>query len=73
MEKMYVKLAVAGMVLRDPVTKMLLTEAGKLVPKNSFWLRRVAAGEVVVVENPGNEKSKSSDKKDQEQISKKGV
>lgn len=59
-EQVFVKPAVEGTVIRDPHSKMALPASGMLVPKNNFWTRRIQFGEVVVVENPGNEKPKAS-------------
>jgi hypothetical protein len=33
--------------VRDPVTKRHLPEEGKDVPENTYWLRRLAEGDVV--------------------------
>ena len=45
-------------VIRDPHTKRQLPPEGDEVPENSFWIRRLRAGEVVRVETTepvGNE------------------
>lgn len=47
MEKIKVK-PVEGKRVKDPNTYLLL-EGEKNVPKNSYWLRRVADGDVVIV------------------------
>lgn len=39
-------------LVRDPVTKMPLPAEGKTVPCTSYWLRRLAAGDVVEVAAP---------------------
>jgi hypothetical protein len=44
---MFVKPA-PGLLVRDPVTKRHLPESGKEVPENSYWVRRLAAGDVVL-------------------------
>lgn len=36
--------------VRDPRTMQLLGANGERKPRNAYWLRRVAAGDVVVVE-----------------------
>jgi hypothetical protein len=36
-------------VLRDPVTTERLTTKGKTVPKNAFWMRRLKAGDCVLM------------------------
>jgi hypothetical protein len=37
-----------GRQVRDPVTKQLLPAAGRDVPDNQFWRRRLRDGDVVV-------------------------
>lgn len=49
---MRVKPTVEGAVIRDPVTLQPLPAEGGDVPENSFWLRRLRAGEIVRVEEP---------------------
>lgn len=39
-----------GNILRDPATRFPLPVEGKVVTINSFWQRRLDAGDVVVVE-----------------------
>lgn len=48
---MYVKPA-PGLIVRDPVTKFPLPAAGREVQPTSYWLRRVAAGDVELTEAP---------------------
>ncbi|HFP3784764.1 TPA: DUF2635 domain-containing protein [Escherichia coli] len=38
-----------GKVIRDPFTMKLLAPEGEEKPRNSFWLRRLAAGDVLEV------------------------
>lgn len=45
---MFVK-AKKGLKVRDPKTKRHLPDEGKEVPESSFWLRRLNAGDVVLV------------------------
>lgn len=40
-------------VIRDPHTKQRLPAEGGDVPENTFWLRRLRAGEVVRIDAPG--------------------
>ncbi len=47
MRNVFVKIAVAGNILRDPLTKAALKPTGEWKPANSFWLRRIADGDVV--------------------------
>lgn len=46
---MRVKPANPTAVIRDPHTKRVLPAEGGDVPDNSFWRRRLIAGEVVLV------------------------
>ena len=39
----------AGKAIRDPLTMKLLAPEGEEKPRNSFWIRRLAAGDVVEV------------------------
>ena len=39
-------------VIRDPHTKQQLPAEGGEVPENSFWTRRLLAGEVVRIDEP---------------------
>jgi hypothetical protein len=39
-----------GNILRDPVTRLPLPAEGKVVTINSFWQRRLDAGDVEMVE-----------------------
>jgi hypothetical protein len=55
---MRVKPAIPGAVIRDPHTKRPLPAGGAEVPDNTFWRRRLLAGEVVRLDAPspaGNE------------------
>lgn len=49
---MRVKPAVAGAVIRDPQSKQPLPAEGGEVPDSSFWIRRLRAGDVVIVAEP---------------------
>lgn len=46
---MFVKPA-EGRQVRDPVSKQHLPESGREVPETTFWVRRLACGDVVVVQ-----------------------
>lgn len=48
---MFVKPA-PGLRVRDPLSRLHLPDEGKDVPENSYWLRRVRAGDVVRSEAP---------------------
>ena len=45
-----------GIKIRDPQTKKYLPEDGALVEMNTYWRRRTAAKDVVVVEQPKDNK-----------------
>ena len=48
---MKVKPVVEGAIIRDPITKMPLPAEGGDVPENTYWVRRLLAGEVVRIES----------------------
>ena len=39
-----------GRNVRDPITKKHLPETGKEVPQTTYWERRIASGDVLVLE-----------------------
>ncbi len=39
-------------VIRDPITKLALPAEGGEVPENTFWTRRLMAGEVTRIDQP---------------------
>ncbi|HAP0140371.1 TPA: DUF2635 domain-containing protein [Escherichia coli] len=43
-----------GKAIRDPLTMKLLDPAGEEKPRNSYWIRRLAAGDVIEIGNTGN-------------------
>jgi Protein of unknown function (DUF2635). len=47
-----------GKSVRDPRSMKLLAAKGERKPRNSYWLRRVADGDVVVVEKKTKGKAK---------------
>lgn len=47
---MFVKPAL-GLKVQDPETRRILPAEGADVPEASIWLRRLAVGDVVMVEN----------------------
>jgi hypothetical protein len=49
---MRVKPTDPNVVIRDPHTKTALPAEGGEVPENSFWIRRLRAGEIVRVDEP---------------------
>lgn len=48
-EKIKVAPASEGLVLRDPTTFEQIPISGKLVEKNQYWVRRLKAGEAVIL------------------------
>lgn len=49
---MNVKPADPAAVIRDPNTKVQLPAEGAEVPENTFWTRRLLAGDVVRIDEP---------------------
>lgn len=54
---MKVKPVVAGAIIRDPITRLPLPAEGGEVSDNTFWRRRLLAGEVVVVKDEARSSS----------------
>lgn len=48
---MFVKPA-PGLLVRDPVTKFPLPAEGREVQPTSYWMRRIASGDVELTEAP---------------------
>ncbi|RMG60283.1 MAG: DUF2635 domain-containing protein [Gammaproteobacteria bacterium] len=42
-----------GLRVRDPQTRRLLAEKGEVKPRDGYWMRRLACGDVVEVKNGG--------------------
>lgn len=38
-----------GLLVRDPITGRHLDKKGETKPKNAYWMRRLAAGDVIEV------------------------
>lgn len=49
---MFVKPARKGLVVRCPLTFVVVPEKGMEVPDSSYWIRRQNDGDVVIVEKP---------------------
>lgn len=47
---MKIRPAHPGLIVRDPYTKRPLSEDGDDVAEDSYWLRRLRSGDVVLVE-----------------------
>jgi hypothetical protein len=41
-----------GLKVRDPISKLHLAESGQEVPESSYWLRRLADGDVLLIDAP---------------------
>lgn len=39
-----------GLKIRCPITKRLLPDSGKEVSETAYWMRRLASGDVIVVQ-----------------------
>lgn len=50
LEKIKVAVKNESIVLRNPKTRLRISTTGDWVEKNAFWLRRINAGDVVVLE-----------------------
>lgn len=54
-----------GLLVRDPLTRKPLLEAGEIKPRNTYWLRRIADKAVTEIKvAPKSISKKSIDKKD---------
>jgi hypothetical protein len=54
----FIKPASADVKVRDPITKLHLGASGESKPRSSYWIRRIAAGDVVeVIEQPASAKA----------------
>jgi hypothetical protein len=42
-----------GLTVLDPTTYAPLKKSGETKPKNEYWLRRVADGDVEIIKNKG--------------------
>ena len=50
-----------GRIVRDPATKQPLPETGRDVALTSFWLRRIASGDVLLATPPTTPPSKAKE------------
>lgn len=54
----FIKPASADVKVRDPITKQHLKAEGESKPRSNYWIRRIAAGDVVeVTEQPAPAKA----------------
>lgn len=49
---MMIKPTIAGQLFRDPHTKRVLPQTGGKMPDSTFWRRRLAAGDVEIIDEP---------------------
>jgi hypothetical protein len=56
----------AGLQIRDPFRGTFLPASGAEVPETSFWLRRIAGGDVVLVDQSQNKVLPSKNKSEPE-------
>lgn len=49
-DQMFVKPSREGLIVRDPVSLLVLPAEGALKPRSSFWVRRLNCGDVIEVE-----------------------
>jgi len=49
---LWLKPAQPDLKVRDPITKQFLKDGGEKKPRSSYWIRRLAAGEVVEIAEP---------------------
>lgn len=60
-DKIFIKPA-EGRQVRDPITKEPLAAEGDSKPRNSYWLRRVKEGDVVISSPVKKKAEKGGDK-----------
>ena len=58
---MYVKPA-PSVKVRDPQSMLHLPDAGQIVESNSYWLRRLADGDVIVTTPPAEPRATAKSK-----------
>lgn len=58
MREIKIKPAVKGLLVRDPITRKPLHEKGELKPRSTYWLRRMADGSVIEMDNKKKEGGK---------------
>jgi hypothetical protein len=51
-EQVFVKPARAGLVMFDPTSRRRLPDEGMLVPRDTYWRRRLANGDAVLAKQP---------------------
>lgn len=56
-EQVFVKPAREGLVMFDPASRRRLPDEGMLVPYNTYWRRRLANGDAVLVPQPESKRA----------------
>ena len=51
-EQVFVKPARPGLVMFDPTSRVRLPDEGMLVPRDTYWRRRIRSGDAVVATPP---------------------
>lgn len=62
MERKILKPGKPGLIVRDPVSKNPLSEKGEEKLMNTYWYKRVACGDALIVENEKEVEKKDSKK-----------
>lgn len=63
-DQLYLKPAVTGAIVRDPLTAQPLAAEGEFKPRSTFWLRRLREGGVIEAPAPAAKRSKTSKPKE---------
>jgi len=63
MENMFIKPARPGLIVRDPATGKALDAAGENKPRDTYWIRRKNAGDVITATPPEDASAVKKDKK----------
>lgn len=63
-EQVFVKPARAGLVMFDPTSRRRLPDEGMLVPRDTYWRRRLANGDAVLAPQPKPERAPRAEAKE---------
>lgn len=63
-DHVFVKPAQPGLVMYDPTTRMRLSDEGMLVPRDTYWRRRLANGDAVLAREPKSERAPRAEAKE---------
>lgn len=67
MNRLHVKPAAPGLIVRDPVSRLPLPEEGGLMPDTSYWRRRIEGGDVELLEEVSAEEMQRRAKVEEEE------